>query len=172
MFLSIVLFVVIRRLLLLLTIYNYLQDFECKFYNATKKNFEGNENVLREKLENEMKLREKEKKTKARENNCAWDITTLKEICKDLEICPYYASRILLNDADIIFCPYNYLIGANKVQSFVVNNVNLFLQLFQIRSFLIKCNWIYTAVLLYLTKRTILSNIAEKVARFLWKEKI
>lgn len=27
-----------------------------------------------------------------------------------LQVCPYYATRSLLEEADIVFCPYNYLI--------------------------------------------------------------
>ena len=27
-----------------------------------------------------------------------------------LQACPYYATRTLMDEADIIFCPYNYLV--------------------------------------------------------------
>lgn len=39
-----------------------------------------------------------------------WDIEDLVAAGKRVKGCPYYAARELLADADIVFCPYNYLI--------------------------------------------------------------
>ncbi|XP_030257122.1 Fanconi anemia group J protein isoform X7 [Sparus aurata] len=42
--------------------------------------------------------------------NKAWDIEDLVVLGKRLQSCSYYAARELLQDASIIFCPYNYLL--------------------------------------------------------------
>uniref|UniRef100_A0A914QFF2 DNA helicase n=1 Tax=Panagrolaimus davidi TaxID=227884 RepID=A0A914QFF2_9BILA len=43
--------------------------------------------------------------------DCVFDIEDLVDSLKNLQICPYYASkRILYGDADIVFTPFNYLI--------------------------------------------------------------
>ena len=39
-----------------------------------------------------------------------WDIEDLVSIGKDEGACPYFAARSLMDHADIIFCPYNYII--------------------------------------------------------------
>ncbi|KAK3742769.1 hypothetical protein QZH41_003706 [Actinostola sp. cb2023] len=40
----------------------------------------------------------------------AWDIEDLVRVGKKSRACPYYSARELMREADIIFCPYNYLI--------------------------------------------------------------
>uniref|UniRef100_A0A3B3VGS8 DNA 5'-3' helicase n=1 Tax=Poecilia latipinna TaxID=48699 RepID=A0A3B3VGS8_9TELE len=40
----------------------------------------------------------------------AWDIEDLVSLGKRLRACSYYAARELMQDASIIFCPYNYLL--------------------------------------------------------------
>lgn len=40
----------------------------------------------------------------------AWDLEDLVKLGKRERVCPYYALRKLKDDADIIFCPYNYII--------------------------------------------------------------
>ncbi|XP_071848796.1 Fanconi anemia group J protein homolog isoform X3 [Apostichopus japonicus] len=40
----------------------------------------------------------------------AWDVEDLVKLGKKIKSCPYFATRSLANDADVIFCPYNYLI--------------------------------------------------------------
>ncbi|KAF4529007.1 hypothetical protein B566_EDAN017436 [Ephemera danica] len=39
-----------------------------------------------------------------------WDIEDLVQAGKKKRMCPYYASRSLMSQAQIIFCPYNYLV--------------------------------------------------------------
>ena len=39
-----------------------------------------------------------------------WDMEDLIKIGKEKNCCPYYVSRELVDDADIVFCPYNYLL--------------------------------------------------------------
>ncbi|XP_008203910.1 Fanconi anemia group J protein homolog isoform X2 [Nasonia vitripennis] len=39
-----------------------------------------------------------------------WDIEDLVDLGKQEKACPYFAARALMAEADIIFCPYNYLI--------------------------------------------------------------
>ncbi|XP_014677443.1 PREDICTED: Fanconi anemia group J protein-like [Priapulus caudatus] len=39
-----------------------------------------------------------------------WDIEDLVRLGKKIKVCAYYATRGLKDEADIIFCPYNYLI--------------------------------------------------------------
>lgn len=40
----------------------------------------------------------------------AWDIEDLVALGKRLRSCSYFAARELMQDALIIFCPYNYLL--------------------------------------------------------------
>ncbi|KAM4628392.1 Fanconi anemia group J protein [Polymixia lowei] len=40
----------------------------------------------------------------------AWDIEDLVRLGKRIRSCPYYAARELMQDARIVFCPYNYLL--------------------------------------------------------------
>ncbi|XP_062872398.1 Fanconi anemia group J protein [Trichomycterus rosablanca] len=42
--------------------------------------------------------------------NQAWDIEELCRLGSKLRSCAYYAARELMQDANIIFCPYNYLL--------------------------------------------------------------
>ena len=39
-----------------------------------------------------------------------WDIEDFVALGKSLKACPYFAARELLPAADIVFCPYNYLV--------------------------------------------------------------
>ncbi|CAH1801196.1 unnamed protein product [Owenia fusiformis] len=45
----------------------------------------------------------------------AYDIEDLVDVCKtkSLQACPYFLSRNIMTQVDIVFCPYNYLIDAN-----------------------------------------------------------
>lgn len=46
--------------------------------------------------------------------NCIWDVEDLVETlkCSTPSLCPYFSTaRVLIDDADIIFCPFSYLIG-------------------------------------------------------------
>lgn len=54
-------------------------------------------------------------------NATVLDIEEIVRIGKKLKCCPYYASKELLDDAEIIFMPYNYLLDpkmrkANKIE--------------------------------------------------------
>ncbi|NWR09382.1 FANCJ protein, partial [Paradoxornis webbianus] len=40
----------------------------------------------------------------------AWDIEDLVSLGRKLRACPYFAARELMVGADIVFCPYNYLL--------------------------------------------------------------
>ncbi|XP_016059147.1 PREDICTED: Fanconi anemia group J protein isoform X2 [Miniopterus natalensis] len=51
----------------------------------------------------------------------AWDIEELVSLGKKLKACPYYTARELIEDADIIFCPYNYLLDAQIRESMDIN---------------------------------------------------
>jgi fanconi anemia group J protein len=42
-----------------------------------------------------------------------WDIEDLVSTGEKVKGCPYYASRLLAYNAEIIFCPYNYLVDSN-----------------------------------------------------------
>lgn len=39
-----------------------------------------------------------------------WDIEDLVNLGHEVEACPYFSSREIQKTAEIIFCPYNYLI--------------------------------------------------------------
>jgi Rad3-related DNA helicase len=47
-----------------------------------------------------------------------WDMEDWIEGGKELHACPYYASQYKMKDADIVFCPYNYLIDPSFSQFF------------------------------------------------------
>jgi Rad3-related DNA helicase len=42
--------------------------------------------------------------------NQPWDIEDLVKKSKKLRVCPYFGSRDLMMIADIVFCPYNYIV--------------------------------------------------------------
>ena len=47
----------------------------------------------------------------------AWDLEDLVKVGKKVKACPYYATRELKNSAQLIICPYNYLIEPKIRQS-------------------------------------------------------
>ncbi|XP_071992545.1 Fanconi anemia group J protein isoform X2 [Engystomops pustulosus] len=49
--------------------------------------------------------------------NQAWDIEELVGLGKRLRACAYYAARELMAEADIVFCPYNYLLDSQIRES-------------------------------------------------------
>lgn len=49
--------------------------------------------------------------------NQAWDIEELVGLGKRLRACAYYAARELMKEADIVFCPYNYLLDSQIRES-------------------------------------------------------
>ncbi|XP_023558932.1 Fanconi anemia group J protein isoform X2 [Octodon degus] len=51
----------------------------------------------------------------------AWDIEELVSLGRKLKACPYYTARELTEDADIVFCPYNYLLDAQIRESMDIN---------------------------------------------------
>ncbi|XP_072503009.1 Fanconi anemia group J protein isoform X1 [Notamacropus eugenii] len=51
----------------------------------------------------------------------AWDIEDLVSLGKKLKACPYYAARELMLDADIVFCPYNYLLDSQIRECMDIN---------------------------------------------------
>ncbi|UYV83980.1 BRIP1 [Cordylochernes scorpioides] len=42
--------------------------------------------------------------------NDAWDLEDIVKVSKKIHACPYFGLRNLMQDAEIIFCPYNYII--------------------------------------------------------------
>ncbi|XP_015429522.1 PREDICTED: Fanconi anemia group J protein homolog [Dufourea novaeangliae] len=50
-----------------------------------------------------------------------WDIEDLVTIGKEQNVCPYFAARNLMEHADIIFCPYNYIIDPDIRESMQLN---------------------------------------------------
>jgi Fanconi anemia group J protein len=51
----------------------------------------------------------------------AWDIEDLVTLGKRVKACPFYATRALLDEAEIVFCPYNYLISSLIRQQLRIN---------------------------------------------------
>ncbi|XP_073429308.1 Fanconi anemia group J protein isoform X2 [Dendrobates tinctorius] len=49
--------------------------------------------------------------------NQAWDIEELVGLGKRLRACAYYAARELMMEADVVFCPYNYLLDSQIRES-------------------------------------------------------
>ncbi|KAG7205994.1 hypothetical protein KM043_003400 [Ampulex compressa] len=50
-----------------------------------------------------------------------WDIEDLVKVGNDAGACPYFAARNLMAEAEIIFCPYNYLIDPDIRQSMQIS---------------------------------------------------
>uniref|UniRef100_A0A3B4AJB4 DNA 5'-3' helicase n=1 Tax=Periophthalmus magnuspinnatus TaxID=409849 RepID=A0A3B4AJB4_9GOBI len=53
--------------------------------------------------------------------NQAWDIEELVSVGKRIRACAYYASRELMQTANIVFCPYNYLLDPLIRESMEIN---------------------------------------------------
>ncbi|XP_041338826.1 Fanconi anemia group J protein [Pyrgilauda ruficollis] len=51
----------------------------------------------------------------------AWDIEDLVSLGRKLRACPYFAARELMVEADIVFCPYNYLLDPQIRDSMDIN---------------------------------------------------
>ncbi|NWZ91911.1 FANCJ protein, partial [Nesospiza acunhae] len=51
----------------------------------------------------------------------AWDIEDLVKLGRKLRACPYFAARELMVAADIVFCPYNYLLDPQIRDSMDIN---------------------------------------------------
>lgn len=51
----------------------------------------------------------------------AWDIEELVGLGKKLRACPYFAARELMTEADIVFCPYNYLMDPQIRESMEID---------------------------------------------------
>ncbi|XP_054857838.1 Fanconi anemia group J protein [Eublepharis macularius] len=57
----------------------------------------------------------------ARKNSQAWDIEDLVRLGKKLRSCAYFAARELMEEAEIVFCPYNYLLDSQIRASMEIN---------------------------------------------------
>lgn len=97
-------------LCLLFTISNFSNfKFEIKFAQIGC----GYKNSMRGKYEKPNAIRRLVAQT-TRKVNPIWDVEDLVEALKHStpSLCPYFSSgRVLIDDADIIFCPFSYLIG-------------------------------------------------------------
>ncbi|GFR59172.1 fanconi anemia group J protein [Elysia marginata] len=51
----------------------------------------------------------------------AWDLEDLVGLCKAKRACPYFLSRGLKEDSDIIICPYNYLVDPMIREAMTIN---------------------------------------------------
>lgn len=52
-----------------------------------------------------------------------WDIEDLVAIGNNEGLCPYFAARNLMQHADIIFCPYNYIVDPDIRESVSINEI-------------------------------------------------
>ena len=55
------------------------------------------------------------------ENDLAMDIEDLLHVTKSFAHCPYYRTRQMLEDADLILLPYNYLLDPRTLDSNTIN---------------------------------------------------
>lgn len=63
------------------------------------------------------------------------DIEDLIKKGKQTKCCPYFASRELQNDADILFAPYNYLLDPKTRRAHDIKlHVSIYLFVFQLKS--------------------------------------
>lgn len=69
------------------------QKFGCPYYTETNKHTLATNSALR-----------------SLQVNRPFDIEDLVDAGRELHACPYFAARSLMAEADIIFCPYNYII--------------------------------------------------------------
>lgn len=46
-----------------------------------------------------------------------WDIEDLVSLGRDTGICPYFGARSLMDKAEIIFCPYQYIVDPHIRES-------------------------------------------------------
>ncbi|KAH9524209.1 Fanconi anemia group J protein [Bulinus truncatus] len=51
----------------------------------------------------------------------AWDIEDLVQLCQKRKACPYFLARGLKEEADLIICPYNYLIDPIIREAMAIN---------------------------------------------------
>lgn len=51
-----------------------------------------------------------------------WDIEDLVSLGKTIGACPYFGARSLMVNADIIFCPYNYILNPDIRESVSITN--------------------------------------------------
>ncbi|KYN29088.1 Regulator of telomere elongation helicase 1 [Trachymyrmex cornetzi] len=63
----------------------------------------------------------KKKPTIFSEINTPWDIEDLVSLGKEVGSCPYFGARVLMADAEIIFCPYNYILYPEIRDSMQIN---------------------------------------------------
>ncbi|XP_053563319.1 Fanconi anemia group J protein [Bombina bombina] len=75
----------------------------CRYYHGTQKMSE--QNVLQFRLGIDQ----------------AWDIEEIVGLGKRLRACAYFAARELMKEADIVFCPYNYLLDSQIRESMEIN---------------------------------------------------
>ena len=57
-------------------------------------------------------------------HNEAWDLEDLVKVGKKVKACLYYAVRELKTSAQIIFCPYNYLVDPGIRKAMEINLKN------------------------------------------------
>ncbi|KAL1936131.1 hypothetical protein VTP01DRAFT_265 [Rhizomucor pusillus] len=90
-----------------LCIHEQIRDKEGGFkVDACKKSVEQNRCHYFERIR---KLADHQSLTKGGENEI-WDIEDLIHLGQEIRGCPYYAARALADKAEIIICPYNYLL--------------------------------------------------------------
>jgi Fanconi anemia group J protein len=81
-------------------VYHCLQFQRCPYYNDKNKKYLSSFNALQNfGLET------------------PWDIEDLVSLGKKVAACPYYGARSLMANAEIIFCPYNYIIDPSIRES-------------------------------------------------------
>lgn len=56
--------------------------------------------------------------------HAVWDIEDFVAAGCEADACPYYAARALAENADIVFCPYNYLISATTRKAMGIDLTN------------------------------------------------
>ena len=54
----------------------------------------------------------------------AWDLEDLVKVGRKIKACPYYATRELRNAAQLIICPYNYLVDPRIRKSMEISIKN------------------------------------------------
>ncbi|XP_043486503.1 Fanconi anemia group J protein-like isoform X2 [Polistes fuscatus] len=80
---------------------------ECRYYNNTNKKDLSNFTQL-----------------KSKGISMPFDIEDLVNVGRANNLCPYFAAKNLIEDADIIFCPYNYIIDPEIRESMQINLKN------------------------------------------------
>ncbi|KOB77515.1 FancJ-like protein, partial [Operophtera brumata] len=87
-----------------------IREFDKQMWGTRNDMCRGYPNTPRKKEETNCKYYDNRKALDKSRLPAAFDLEDLVSAGRELTACPYYAAREMAQTADIVFCPYNYLI--------------------------------------------------------------